>query len=175
MLKKVSVVLLAIIFVFATVVWVQPATYTVVRSTTIQASPEVAHSLVNDFHNWDKWSPWAKLDPNMKTEYQGPSSGVGSVYKWTGNNEVGEGEMKILESRPDLVRVDLHFIEPFDAHALNQFQFTPQSDGVKVDWTMSGENNFIGKAYSLFVDMEKTVGEDFEKGLDKLKATAEGR
>jgi hypothetical protein len=38
---------------------------------------------------------------------------------------------------------------------------------------MTGPNNFMAKAFGLFMDMEKMVGPDFEKGLADLdRATA---
>jgi hypothetical protein len=39
---------------------------------------------------------------------------------------------------------------------------------------MRGPSFFIGKLMSLFVDMDKMVGKDFETGLANLKAATEG-
>ena len=101
---------------FAVVAALQPADFRYARSTTMAAPPAVPFAQVNDFHNWEHWSPWAKLDPNMKTTYEGPSSGKGAQYAWSGNDEVGEGRMTIVESRPrELVRVKLEFLKPFAA------------------------------------------------------------
>ncbi len=54
------------------------------------------------FHNWNAWSPWAKMDPAMKQAYEGPSAGAGAIYTWAGDREVGEGRMTITESTPDI-------------------------------------------------------------------------
>ena len=32
--------------------------FTITRTTTVAANPEVVHGLVDDFHEWAKWSPW---------------------------------------------------------------------------------------------------------------------
>jgi hypothetical protein len=79
---------------------------------------------VNDFHNWEAWSPWAKLDPAAKATFEGPSAGTGAIFKWAGNKEVGEGSMTITESRPsDLIRIKLEFLRPFEATNSAEFTF----------------------------------------------------
>lgn len=178
MFKKVFLGLAALLVVlfagFAVVVALQPSSFRVVRSTTIAAAPADVFAQVNDFHNWETWSPWAKLDPAAKNTFEGPSSGTGAIFAWAGNDKVGEGRMTILEARPgELIKIKLEFIKPFESHCITEFTFKPEGDQTAVTWTMSGENNFIGKAFCLFMDMDKTVGGDFEKGLAQMKAAAE--
>jgi hypothetical protein len=49
----------------------------------------------------------------MKQAYEGAPTGIGAIYTWTGNKEVGEGRMTIIESRPsDLIRIKLEFLSP---------------------------------------------------------------
>ena len=79
MLKKILIALALIVIVFVIVVASRPADFRITRSTTIAASPEVVFGQVNDFHNWEAWSPWAKLDPAMKQTYEGAPSGVGAA------------------------------------------------------------------------------------------------
>jgi len=178
MIKKILLGLLVMIVVLVAVVFVlvlmQPAHYQVERSATINAPAPVVFGLVNDFHKWDTWSPWAKLDPNMKTNYEGPSAGTGSMYSWSGNKDVGEGKMTIVESRPsDLIKIKLEFIKPFAATNATDFTFAQSGNATNVKWTMSGDNNFIGKAFSLFMNMDKMIGGDFDKGLAQMKKVAE--
>ncbi len=177
MLKKVMIALglfAALIGILAVTVAMQPAEFSIVRGTTIAAPPATVFGLVNDFHQWEKWSPWAKLDPAMKTTFEGSESGAGAVYTWTGNSDVGEGKMIILESRaPEQVGIQLEFIKPMAATNTSEFSFKPEGDGTTVTWTMAGKNNFVGKAFCLFVDMDAMVGADFEKGLTAMKAAAE--
>jgi hypothetical protein len=83
--------------------------------------------------------------------------------------------MTITESKPpELILIDLHFREPMDSVAKTEIAFKPQAQGTTVTWTMTGTNNFIGKAFCLVMNMDKMVGGDFEKGLAKLKTEAEG-
>ena len=155
----------------------QPATFRVSRTATIAAAPADVFALVNDFHNWDAWSPWAKLDPAIKTTYAGSTSGQGAMYSWVGNSDVGEGSMTITDSQPaSRVNIKLEFIKPFPSIADNLFEFAPAATGTTVTWTMSGDNNFLSKAFCLFMGgMDKMIGPDFEKGLAQMKAAAEAK
>ena len=167
-------ILVAIVVIFCIVVALQPGDFRVTRSGTIAAPPAVVFDQVNDFHNWEAWSPWAKLDPDCKYTFEGPASGKGAVYAWSGNDKVGEGRMTITESKPsELSLLDLHFIKPFENSCVTEFTFKPDGDKTNVTWTMSGKNNFIGKAFCLFMNMDKHVGGDFEKGLASIKTVAE--
>lgn len=153
----------------------QPDDYSVSRSTTIAAPPAGVFALVNDFRQWEHWSPWADLDPDSKVSFEGAESGKGSIFKWSGNAEVGEGSQEIVESKPgELVRIKLVFIKPFAGTSDTEFAFQPDGEGTRVTWTMSGKNDFIGKAISLVMDCETMIGPMFEKGLANMKAKAEG-
>lgn len=174
MLKKILIGFVVVILLFVGVVAMQPNEFEVTREATMNAKPEVVFAQVNNFHNWDGWSPWAKLDPDMVAKYEGPESGVGAIHSWSGNDKVGEGKMTITESKPgELVRIQLEFIKPWEATSDTRFSFAPAGEGTKVTWTMKGQNNFISKAFCMFMDMDKMVGADFEKGLASMKAIVE--
>ena len=174
MIKKLLLSVLAVIIVFLVVVALQPAEFRVERSTTIAAQADTVFAQVNDFSNWKTWSPWEKLDPAMKKSFDGPPAGVGAVYRWSGNDQVGEGQMTLIESRAnELVKIKLEFVKPFEATNTTEFAFKSASDQTQVTWRMAGTNNFVGKAFSLIMNMDKTVGGDFEKGLAALKTVAE--
>lgn len=176
LLWKIGLGLLFLIVVLLAVIALQPATFQVERKTTIAAPAAVVFAQVNDFHNWDKWSPWAKLDPGMKQTYDGAESGTGAKYHWVGNDEVGEGNMAITDSRPDkLIRIDLEFLKPFKNSCVTEFTFEPDSDQTRLAWKMSGKNTFLTKAFHLFINMDKMIGSDFEKGLAQIKSIAEAQ
>jgi hypothetical protein len=160
---------------FALVVATRPATFHIERSVTVAAPPENAFAMVNDFHNWAGWSPYEKLDPNMKRTFAGAPSGTGAIYGWSGNKEVGEGRMTIEKSdRPSQVLIKLEFIKPFTATNAATFTFAAIPEGTKVTWAMDGNNSFVAKALHMFMDMDKMVGADFERGLAAIKSTVEG-
>jgi uncharacterized protein YndB with AHSA1/START domain len=89
----------------------KPSQMRVERKATIKASPEKLFGFINDMHNWTSWSPWEKLDPNMKRKHSGASSGKGAVYEWEGNKDVGKGRMEIIDSVPNskiFIKLDCH-------------------------------------------------------------------
>jgi hypothetical protein len=174
MVRKILIGIAAIVVLFILLVSTRPSTFHIERSLAMSAPPQTAFAQVNDFHAWSAWSPWEKMDPQMKKTFDGASSGVGAVYAWTGNDKVGEGKMTIEKSTvPSLVGIKLEFFKPFAATNTATFTFAPASEGTKVTWAMDGENNFVGKAFSMFMDMDKMVGADFERGLASMKTLAE--
>ncbi|PYS32437.1 MAG: polyketide cyclase [Acidobacteria bacterium] len=178
MIKKILlgivIVVVVLVAVIAILAALQPTHYRIERSATINAPASVVFAQVNDFHKWEAWSPWAKIDPAMKQAYEGTPSGTGAIYTWAGNNQVGEGRMTITESHPsDLIKIKLEFIKPWSATNATDFAFKPQGNQTAVTWTMEGDNNFMGKAFGLFMNMDKMVGGDFEKGLAQMKSVAE--
>ena len=174
MLKKILIGLVVIVGVFAVVVALQPSEYRISRSATVSAPAPDVFAQVNDFHNWEAWSPWAKLDPAAKATFEGPASGQGAVFAWSGNDKIGEGRMTLTESRPaELVRIRVDFVKPFAGTSTSEFAFKPEGERTAVTWTMSGHRNFIAKAMCLFVSMDKMLGGEFEKGLAQIKSVAE--
>jgi len=174
MLKKILIALAVIVVVFVGVVAMQPSEFRVVRSATMSAPAPAVFAQVNDFHHWEAWSPWAKLDPAAKNSFEGPSAGIGAIFRWAGNKEVGEGSMTITESRPsDLIRIKLEFLKPFAATNSAEFTFKPEGNQTAVTWSMAGKNNFISKAICLFMNMDKMVGGKFEEGLAKMRSIVE--
>lgn len=178
MIKKVILGVLALILVviaaLSVIVAMQKADFKVTRSATMNAAPAQIFEQVNDFHKWNAWSPWAKIDPNMKTTFAGPASGTDASYSWVGNDEVGEGKMLITASHPnEHIAIDLEFVKPFAAKNVSEFMFKPDGDKTNVTWTMTGKKNFMMKAVCLVMDMDKTVGPDFEKGLAQMKTIVE--
>jgi uncharacterized protein YndB with AHSA1/START domain len=174
MFRKVLIALAALVVVLLVVIATRPSTYRVERTTRIAAPPDTVFALVNDFSAWDRWSPWAHLDPSMKKTIGGPPSGVGATYAWTGNDKVGEGKMQITESVPaQKVGIRLEFIKPMASVAQTDFGFRPEGGGTQVSWGMHGKNDFMGKAFSLVADLDTMVGNDFEKGLASMRREAE--
>jgi hypothetical protein len=174
MVKKIAavVVLLAAgILVYAAT---RPDTFRIERSTSIRATPEKIFPLINDFHQWEAWSPWEKIDPAVKRSFLGAMSGKGAVYVWQGNTEIGHGTMKIIESTPSAnVLIKIDFMKPYAAHNTIEFTLERQGDAAKVTQAMYGPSPFLSRLIGLFWSMDKMVGKKFEEGLASLKAIAE--
>jgi Polyketide cyclase / dehydrase and lipid transport len=174
MLKKILIALVAVVAVFAAVVAMQPSEFRVARTARIMAPPPDVFVQVNDFHHWEDWSPWAKLDPEVTATFEGAPAGPGAVFAWSGDERVGEGRMTLTESRPsELIRITLDFVKPMEGTSVAEFTFKPQGDQTAVTWSMTGKKNFVTKAVCLFMNIDKTLGSDFEKGLANLKMVVE--
>jgi hypothetical protein len=175
MIKKILLVLLAIVAVVLIIGAFQPSTYHVERSVTIAAPAADVFAQVNDLQKAQVWSPWVKLDPNAKYTFEGPASGVGAINAWAGNSNVGEGRQTIIESRPnELVRLKLEFLKPMAGEATAEFNLKSEGNGTRVTWSMSGPKNYISKVMCMFMNMDKMIGGQFEKGLANLKTLTEG-
>jgi hypothetical protein len=174
MLKKVLIALAAIVAIFLIVVALQAADFRVERTAIIAAPQADVFAQVNDFHKWDAWSPWAKLDPDAKVTFEGPQSGQGTVMAWAGNDKVGEGKMTLIESKPnEALKIKVDFVKPFEGTANSSFTFKPDGNQTPVTWSMEGHHNFIEKAFCLVTNGKEMIGDNLEKGLAQLKTVAE--
>jgi polyketide cyclase/dehydrase/lipid transport protein len=174
MLKKIGLAALAVLALLLIAVAARPTHYKVARSAVVLAPASAVYAQVAEFRRWEKWSPWEKLDPAMQKVYSGTDAAPGATYAWKGNDKVGEGRMTLLDARPgESVAIRLEFVKPFASVCATGFRFSPREAGTDVTWTMEGDNDFLGKAFSLFLDMDKMIGGDFERGLASLKALAE--
>ena len=172
-LKRILFGLGAVVAVFVIVVATRPADFRVERSATLAASPAALFAQVNDHHKFVVWNPFLKLDPNVKNTFSGPGSGVGAVCSWDGNSDIGAGSATIIESKPgELVRQRMDWKRPIEGVATVDFTFKPEGEKTVVTWAMYGKNGFMGKAVSLFMDCDKMVGPQFEKGLADLGKVA---
>src|SRR6185369_8731640 len=174
-LKKVLLVLVLVVGGFVGFAATRPDSYRVERSQRIQAPAEVVFAQLDDFKAWSGWSPWDKRDPGMKKTHEGPAHGPGASYSWQGNDKVGEGKMTVIQAQPpSAIAYRLELIKPFSSVAGTAFALKPAGDkAVDVTWSMSGDNNLMGKVFGVFMNVDKMVGGDFEAGLANLKAVAE--
>ncbi len=173
MFKKVLLVIVLLLAILAVVVLMQPDECRVSRSMTMNAPASKVFALVNDFHHWNKWSPWAKLDPNQKSSFEGEASGVGAVMHWSGNNEVGEGSLSIIKSEPREVVMALNFTKPFKSNATTSFSLNEEAGQTQVTWDMTSRQGFVAKFFGLIFNCEKMVGAQYDKGLENIKAIVE--
>lgn len=148
--------------------------YRIDRSVKINASPSELFAVLRDFHQFEHWSPWEKLDPKMEKTIEGEAGAIGSYYHWSGNKEVGEGTMTVLDTQKDEgVDLRLEFFRPFASQATVRWSLAPAGDGSQVvTWTMKGKHaNLMAKAFAPM--MSATLAKNFDEGLAKLKAYCE--
>ncbi len=174
MVKKLLLVLAAAVVLLGAVIATRPPGFRVERSALVDAPADVVYAQVADFHRWDAWSPWAKLDPAAKIDFEGPATGPGAAYHWAGNQKVGEGRMTVTAAAPPReLTIRLQFVKPWEQTSTTGFTFVPEGGATRVTWSMSGSFDLLGRAMTLFMDMDRQVGPDFEKGLAALKKVAE--
>ena len=167
----VIVVLLVAILIYAAS---RPDTFRVERSTSIKAPAEKIFPLINDFREWEPWSPWEKIDPSVKRSYSGAVNGEGAIYEWNGNKEIGKGRMEIIESSPpSKVILKIDFIKPFEAHNTIEFTLVTQGDSTMVTQAMYGPCPYLSRLMGIFFSMDKMVGQKYEESLANLKAISE--
>jgi hypothetical protein len=173
MVKKLLAGLIAIVVIVLAIVAMQPSSFVVERSARIEAPASVVYVRIENLHAWEAWSPWARMDPQMKSSYEGPEAGVGAITSWEGP-QAGKGRMTITAVQPNqAVDIKLEFLAPMQATNRARFTLTPSGAATNVNWRMEGTNGFVGKAFALLMGMDKMVGGDFERGLASLKTLAE--
>ena len=98
MIKVIAIFIILIIAGILIFAATQPDTFRVQHTLVIKVLPEKIFALINNFHAWEGWSPWGKIDPAIKRNYRSADTGVGAIYAWEGNKEIGQGQMEIVES-----------------------------------------------------------------------------
>lgn len=176
MVKKILLGVVVLIAAFLGYVATLPSEFKVGREATINATPAAIFPHVNSTRKMDAWNPWMKVDPQVKITYSGPETGVGSMSTWEGNNDIGAGSATIVESVPNqLVRTRLDFLKPFAGTSMVEFTLKAEGTQTVVSWSNSGKSQFIPRIFCTLmrVNMDKMMGEMFEKGLADLKGRVE--
>jgi uncharacterized protein YndB with AHSA1/START domain len=175
MIKKIA---LAVVFIIAGVLVyaaLQPNTFLISRSVSINAAPEKIYPYMSDFHKGDLWSPYEKKDPTMKRTFSGAPSGKGAAYEFAGDKKkVGSGRLEIIEAVPPAkVVLTLDLTEPMKGRNIVEYTLEQKGQTTHVTWSMGGTNNYLSKLVCTFINVDKMVGGDFETGLANLKALVE--
>jgi hypothetical protein len=170
-LKKIGLGILAVLALAVVGVLVaaalQPTHYTVTRSRVVSATPEEIQPMLTDLRQWNTWNPWIEQEPTAHLEYSDPASGEGAWYTWEGE-VLGAGRMDVEAVSPQEVRYSIAFTAPMESDAIIRIHMEPEAQGTRVTWTMEGDNDFMGKLFGVFMDMDSMIGADFERGLANL-------
>jgi hypothetical protein len=177
MLKKILIVLAVLAVCLAGVVTyaavTQPDTFRVQRALTIEAPPEKLVGILSDLRRGAEWSPYEKRDPAMKKAFSGPASGRGSKLEWDGNSDVGAGSLTVADVTPSKITLNLAMTRPMNANNVVEYTFAPQGKATNMTWAMHGPMPLVSKVICVFMDFDKMIGGDMERGLKDLKALAE--
>lgn len=174
MIKKLAIALVVGVAGLLAYASTMPDSFRVSRTVSINAPAKKVWPFVNDVKLQNEWSPWDDKDPQLKKEYAGPSAGKGAVYTWDGNKDVGRGRLEIVDSlEPKLVVMDLQFEAPMKARDTAKLELAEKGKATDVTWSIEGPMPFASKVMCVFMDMDKMIGAEFEKGLGELKVLAE--
>jgi len=168
-------ILIGLVVLIAILAMIAPKSYDVSRSTSISRPIAEVFDYVRSLKKQDEWGPWAKRDPNMTKEFTGTDGEVGAISSWKGNKEVGEGEQEITGIKEnEVVETQLRFFKPWKSQSDAYIKVDDEGNSsTKVTWGFSGKNKFPVSIMMLFMNMDKSVGKDFEQGLSDLKSILE--
>ncbi len=172
-MKALLAIVIALVLAVVVVGQFLPSEQHVERSTVIDADQATVFAMINDFREFNRWSPWAAKDPATEYEFSGPDTGVGSKMAWRSEDpNVGSGAQEIIESRPTtMVRTKLTF-DGFDSPSYATFALEEADGGTRVTWGFDANlDNLVGRYMGLMMD--SWVGTDYENGLARLKEIAE--
>lgn len=174
MFLKIGLAVVAIVAVFLVYVAMKPADYMISRELAINATPEKIFPYLNGSKLANNWMPWKEVDPQAEMAFEGPEFGPGAKTSWDSKGQLGKGSATILESVPNQrVRIRLAYVRPFEMEQEAEYVVRPAGEQNIVTWSVRGKNNFIGRAMCAFMNMDKMVGGNFERGLANLKALVE--
>ncbi|MGE3261666.1 MAG: SRPBCC family protein [Bacteriovoracia bacterium] len=176
MLVKILVGLTVLIGLLLGYVALQPKNFAVSREIKIAASPEKVFPHLNDVKKANAWNPFLKADQGAKITYFGPAAGVGAGNSWDGDSQVGKGSATIVESIPgSAVRLRLDYEKPFKGTNTVTYALKSEGKETTVSWSIAGESAFVPRLFCtlFFMNMDKMIGNSFEKGLADLKAIVE--
>lgn len=174
MLKKIGISFLVIVALFLGYVAVKSPDYLIAREVVIQAPADKIFPYLNNSKLAGNWSPWLEIDPQAKMTYSGPDEGVGSRTAWDSEGKLGIGSATIVESiANEVVRIKLEYLKPFQMVQDAEYSVKQTENQSVVTWSVRGKNTFLARAMCTFMNMDKMVGVNFEKGLSNLKALVE--
>lgn len=174
MIKKIILGLIVCVLCFLGYAAMRPAELIVSRELLINAPPDAIFPHINNSQRSYEWMPWTEIDPQVKMSYSGPSEGVGATSSWESTGQMGFGKSVVTASTLNQsIKCQLTYTKPFAMEQEAEISLQPAPAGTTVRWTVTGKNDFMGRVVGIFIDMDKMIGTEFEKGLRKLKTIVE--
>lgn len=137
--------------------------FNVIKTITIQASPEKVYAIISDYHHWPVWSPWLITEPGVQVVVK-PD---GKEYSWQGKR-TGSGEMKVTKENPShRLDMEVHFLKPWKSTSPVWFELKPVGAATEVTWGMKGSLPFF--MFFMTKMMTAYIGMDYQRGLLMLK------
>lgn len=171
-MKKILYVILALVALPLILALFVRKTYQIEQEIIINQPKEAVFHYVKFLKNQDEFSVWSAMDPKMEKYFRGEDGSRGFISGWKSENpEVGSGEQEILGIVVgDRIDYELRFKEPFESVS-TAYLITEdhEMDQTRVRWGFTGKMKYPMNLMLLFLDLEKAIGSDLEKGLLNLK------
>lgn len=145
------------------------------RSILVEAPPATVFAVLDGFRQFNRWSPWAGLDPNTQYTYDGPPMGVGAKLSWHSEQQnVGSGSQEIVEAEPSQkVRSRLVF-SGFKSENYATLLLASENGHTRVTWVYEAQfyGDLLGRYFGM--KLEDWIAPDYEKGLAALQTFVAG-
>lgn len=168
-LKKAALWLGIIVLALILISFIFPTHITVEESIKVNAPIDRVFDQVNDLRNWEKWSPWKRMDPTMVMTFSNPPVGQNAFYVWeTKDKHMGNGKLtltKVTNFEEIVTKVEM------DKHGASSsvFSFNHDGDAIKVTWTMEQQVGSMPWSRYFGQMMKGMMSDQFEEGLKGIK------
>ena len=172
-LKTILIIVLAVVGLYLLFCLIADKKAHAEKSIVINASPEVVYEEARFLKNMNDYGVWYKRDTAAKYEMTGTDGTVGAKQTWDGKvNKQGSFTITGLDPNKSMTS-DLAFGDFMVSQVVMSFE--PKDGGTNVNWTLDGEVPFMGRGMMMLMSMGDQTGNDFEAGLENLKAICEGK
>ena len=176
-LRIIGIVAVIALVLLAVTLMTTPPRHHVEKSIVINAQPEAVFEQVNNLRNFNTWSPWAKMDPQAKYNFDGPPSGEGSRMTWDGP-KIGKGSQEITISGKNLMVMNTLKFDGFPGDYFSEIKFTPVPEGTLVTWSYDSDLTTAGSMGTAMgkittIIMQGSMEEQYDAGLRNLKQAVE--
>lgn len=173
MIKIILIGLAVVVIGLLVIAAFKPTEMTITREITINATADKLFPYINNIKKSYDWMPWAEGDLNIEIKFSGPEEGVGASSSWNGK-QMGVGTSEVVESiLNQSVKTRLVYTKPFEMSQVAVISLIPDKSGTIVRWSVDGHSGFFFRLISIFCSVDKQVGDQFIKGLNKLKTISE--
>ena len=176
MKTKIALIVIGILIIsIGILALTSPRNFVIEKSVVIEKPRFDVYDKIRLLKSHEAWNPWAKADPSIKYDWKGTDGTVGFITHWVGNNKVGEGEQEIINMiEGERIDYEMRFKSPVESTNTSSLITTENGDTkTKVTWVMKGEMNFPGNIMFKVFKMQNKLEDDFEEGLNILKAIME--
>ena len=176
-LKNLGYVLLLVVLSLALIGLYLPGSVSVERRLTIAAAPEVLFPLLDSPQAFTHWSPWSTPGADVRYAFDGPTEGVGASLQWEGGAFPMASGSYTITAVEDRRRVELRLQLPLlgKTHSTFELSPTPDAKATLVIWRFRDDVGFNLPRRLLWLVVDATLGPQFERGLENLRALGEHR